>query len=103
ASRRAIPVSSLILASKCSTFLLRTSSTSRNCCIASCGVCAEIDERELEEELAQLEQEALRDDLRRVELPSVPAHPIPTYSQPASVPSNKAKNDQLAELERWAS
>ncbi|CAF4771512.1 unnamed protein product, partial [Rotaria sp. Silwood2] len=49
------------------------------------GFGAEIDERELEEELAQLEQEALRDDLRRVELPSVPAHPIPTYSQPASV------------------
>ncbi|CAF0948078.1 unnamed protein product [Rotaria sordida] len=67
------------------------------------GFGADIDERELEEELAQLEQEALSNQMTRVDLPSVPAHPIPAYSQPASVSSNKAKNDQLAELERWAS
>ncbi|CAF0924658.1 unnamed protein product [Rotaria sp. Silwood1] len=67
------------------------------------GFGADIDERELEDELAQLEQEALANDLRQIPLPSVPAHPIPAYSQPASASSNKAKSDQLAELERWAS
>ena len=63
------------------------------------GFGADIDERELEDEFAQLEQEALSEQMTRVDLPSVPAHPIPAYAQPAS----KAKNDQLAELEKWAS
>jgi len=65
------------------------------------GFGADIDERELEDELAQLEQEALSEQMTRVDLPSVPAHAIPTYAQPA--PSTRAKNDQLADLERWAS
>lgn len=64
------------------------------------GFGADIDERELEDELAQLEREALSEQMTRVDLPSVPAHPIPTHVQPAA---GKAKNDQLAELERWAS
>ncbi|UJR24510.1 hypothetical protein I4U23_005885 [Adineta vaga] len=65
------------------------------------GFSADIDERELEDELAQLEQEALSEQMTRVDLPTVPAHPLPTYTQP--VVSTKAKNDQLAELEKWAS
>jgi charged multivesicular body protein 4 len=65
------------------------------------GFGADIDERELEDELAQLEQEALSEQMTRVDLPSVPAHAIPTYAQPAA--SSRAKNDQLADLERWAS
>ncbi|CAF0975157.1 unnamed protein product [Rotaria magnacalcarata] len=67
------------------------------------GFGAEIDERELEDELAQLEREALSEQLTRVELPTVPHHAIPTYSQPASASTNKANYDQMAELERWAS
>jgi charged multivesicular body protein 4 len=65
------------------------------------GFGADIDERELEDELAQLEQEALSDQMTRVDLPSVPAHPIPTYAQPAT--ANKTKKDDLRELEDWAS
>jgi charged multivesicular body protein 4 len=67
------------------------------------GFGAEIDEFELENELAALEQEALSKEMAQIDLPTVPAHPIPTYNQPATASSSKAKNDQLAELERWAS
>ncbi len=67
------------------------------------GFGAEIDEFELENELAQLEQEALSKEIAQFNLPPVPAHPVPTYAQPATSSSGKAKNDQLAELERWAS
>ncbi len=67
------------------------------------GFGAEIDEFELENELAQLEQEALSKEMAQINLPSVPAHPLPTYAQPATASSSKTKNDQLAELERWAS
>jgi len=67
------------------------------------GFGAEIDEFELENELAQLEQEAIAKDMAHIDLPTVPAHPVPTYAQPATASSSKAKNDQLAELERWAS
>jgi charged multivesicular body protein 4 len=63
------------------------------------GFGAEIDEFELENELAQLEQEALSKEMAQINLPTVPAHSVPAYAQPAG----KAKNDQLAELERWAS
>src|SRR5580698_7757891 len=48
------------------------------------GFGADIDERELEDELAQLEQEALSEQMTRVNLPSVPVHPVPTYAQPAT-------------------
>jgi len=65
------------------------------------GFQADIDERELEDELAQLEQESLREQMTQVNLPSVPAHPVPAYSQPAT--TNKAKNDELLELQQWAS
>jgi len=65
------------------------------------GFGADIDERELENELAQLEQEALSEQMTRVDLPSVPAHPIPTYAQP--VTGTKTKKDELRELEDWAS
>ncbi|CAF1274172.1 unnamed protein product [Adineta steineri] len=67
------------------------------------GFGADIDERELEDELAALEQEALSDQMTRVDLPTVPAHSIPAYAQPAAKVSSKAKNDELAELEKWAS
>jgi len=71
------------------------------------GFGAEIDEFELENELAQLEQEALSKEISQIDLPPVPQHALPTYAQPASTSTststNKAKNDQLAELERWAS
>jgi hypothetical protein len=67
------------------------------------GFGAEIDEFELENELAQLEQEAISKEMAQINLPTVPDHPIPTYAQPATASSSKAKNDQLAELERWAS
>jgi len=36
--------------------------------------------------------------MAQISLSKVPDHPIPTYA-----PTSKAKNDQLAELERWAS
>jgi charged multivesicular body protein 4 len=67
------------------------------------GFGAEIDEFELENELAQLEQEALSKEMAQIDLPTVPAHSVPTYAQPAAASSSKAKNDQLADLERWAS
>ncbi len=54
---------------------------------------------ELENELAPLEQEELSKEMAQINLPTVPAHSVPAYAQPAG----KAKNDQLAELERWAS
>ncbi len=57
------------------------------------------EQHELENELAQLEQEALSKEMAQINLPTVPAHSVPAYAQPAG----KAKNDQLAELERWAS
>jgi hypothetical protein len=57
----------------------------------------------LENELAQLEQEELAKEMAQINLPKVPDHPIPTYAQPATASTSKAKNDQLAELERWAS
>ncbi len=53
--------------------------------------------------MAQLEQEAISKEMAQINLPTVPDHPIPTYAQPATASSSKAKNDQLAELERWAS
>jgi charged multivesicular body protein 4 len=67
------------------------------------GFGAEIDEFELENELAQLEQEALSQEMAQINLPTVPVHQIPTYAQTSADSSSKAKNDQLAELERWAS
>jgi hypothetical protein len=57
----------------------------------------------LENELAQLEQEAISKEMAHIDLPTVPAHPVPSYAQPAAASSGRAKNDQLAELERWAS
>jgi len=65
------------------------------------GFGAEIDERELEDELAQLEREALADQITRVDLPSVPDHPISTYAQPTV--TTKTKNNDLRDLEEWAS
>jgi charged multivesicular body protein 4 len=65
------------------------------------GFGADIDEKELEDELAQLEQEALSDQLTQVVLPPVPVHAIPAYAQPAT--ANKTKKDDLRELEDWAS
>lgn len=65
------------------------------------GFGAEIDEFELENELAALEQEALSKEMSQINLPNVPGHSVPAYAQPAA--SSKAKNDQLAELEQWAS
>ena len=67
------------------------------------GFGAEIDEFELENELAQLEKEALSEELTKIDLPTVPAHQVPAYGQPAAAASNRARNDQLAELEKWAS
>jgi len=67
------------------------------------GFGAEIDEFELENELAQLEQEALSKEMAQIDLPTVPAHPIPSYAQPAATSSSKAKNKELEDLERWAS
>ncbi|CAF0822013.1 unnamed protein product [Didymodactylos carnosus] len=70
------------------------------------GFGTEYDDRELEDELAALEQESLAKEMQQIgpiELPSVPTHlPIPanSYKQPAS----KAKNNSdLEELEKWAS
>ncbi len=57
-----------------------------------------MDEFELENELAQLEQEALLKDMAQIDL-----SPVSNYAQPAAASSSKAKNYQLAELERWAS
>lgn len=65
------------------------------------GFGAEIDEFELENELAALEQEALSKEMSQINLPTVPAHSVPAYAQPAA--SSKAKNAELAELEQWAS
>jgi charged multivesicular body protein 4 len=67
------------------------------------GFGAEIDDFELENELAQLEQEAIAKEMAQIDLPTVPVHSVPAYAQPATAPSSKVKNDQLAELERWAS
>ncbi|CAF3202118.1 unnamed protein product [Rotaria socialis] len=64
------------------------------------GFGAEIDELELENELAQLEQEAIAKEISQIDLPSVPA---PAYAQPAAAASSRAKKDELAELEQWAS
>jgi hypothetical protein len=46
-----------------------------------------------------LEQEELSKEMAQINLPTVPAHSVLAYAQPA----NKAKNDQLTELETWAS
>ncbi len=54
---------------------------------------------EFENELAPLEQEELSKEMAQINLPTVPAHSVLAYAQPA----NKAKNDQLTELETWAS
>jgi len=62
------------------------------------GFGAEFDDRELENELALLEQEAISQQMTHVDLPSVPAHPLPTYAQ-----NNKTKNQELDELTQWAS
>jgi hypothetical protein len=53
--------------------------------------------------LAELEQEALSKEISQINLPSVPAHPVPVYTQPAAGTPIKPKNDQLRELEEWAS
>jgi len=65
------------------------------------GFNADIDEFELENELAQLEQESLAKEMAQINLPSVPAQPVPSYAQPAA--ASKAKHDELAELAQWAS
>lgn len=67
------------------------------------GFNADIDEFELENELAQLEQESIQREMAQINLPPVPGHKIPTYEQAASTTASKPKTDQLAELERWAS
>lgn len=67
------------------------------------GFNADIDEFELENELAQLEQESIQRELTEINLPKVPGHKIPTYDQTTAAAASKPKNDQLAELERWAS
>ncbi len=67
------------------------------------GFGAEIDEFELENELAQLEQEALSEEMAKIDLPQVPAHPIPTKAKPAGALSTKEKKDELALLADWAS
>ncbi len=51
--------------------------------------------------MAQLEREALAEQMTTVTLPSVPANTIPAYAQPAA--TNKAKSDDLAALAEWAS
>jgi hypothetical protein len=71
--------------------------------VSRLGFGAEIDEFELENELAQLEQEAIASEISRIDLPAVPAHPVPAYAAPASAVASKAKNEQLLELEKWAS
>ena len=53
--------------------------------------------------MAQLEQEELSKEMSQIDLPNVPAHPVPSYAKPAAASSSKAKNDELLELERWAS
>jgi hypothetical protein len=50
-----------------------------------------------------LEQEELSKEMAKINLPTVPAHSVPAYAQPATASTSKAKNDQLAELEKWAS
>ena len=60
------------------------------------GFGAEIDEFELENELAQLEQEALSKEMAQIELPTVPAQ-TGIGLKPA------ATKDPLAELAQWAS
>jgi len=66
------------------------------------GFGAEIDEFELENELAQLEQEALASEMAKIDLPPVPVH-TGSYAQPAASTATKAKKDPLAELAEWAS
>ena len=58
------------------------------------GFGAEIDEFELENELAQLEQEALSKEMAQIELPTVPAQ-TGTGARPAATAATK---DPLAEL-----
>ena len=66
------------------------------------GFGAEIDETELENELAQLEKEALAQEMTHLNhLPNVPDHKLPVYTQPAT--TNKGQKDDLRELEDWAS
>ena len=62
-----------------------------------------MDEYELENELAQLEQEAIAQEMSKINLPTVPDNPLPSYGQRTNVPANKSKHDDLAELEQWAS
>ena len=50
------------------------------------GFGAEIDEFELENELAQLEQEAIAKEISQIDLPSVPAH-----AQSATATASRAK------------
>ncbi|CAF0913232.1 unnamed protein product [Didymodactylos carnosus] len=66
------------------------------------GFGTEYDDRELEDELAALEQESLAKEMQQITLPSVPLHPIPvsSYQQPASKVRVEA---DLDELTRWAS
>lgn len=66
------------------------------------GFGAEIDEFELENELAQLEQEALAKEISQLDIPSVPNDPIPNHRQPVATTSNARKNDELTALENWA-
>ena len=84
-------------------FLTFSLTLTRIISVVCLGFGAEIDEFELENELAQLEQEALSKEMAQIDLPTVPAHSVPAYAQPAAASSSKAKSDQLAELERWAS
>lgn len=67
------------------------------------GFGAEIDEFELENELAQLEQEALSKEMAQINLPTVPEHRLPSYAEPAASSAQRGKSNDLLELEKWAS
>ncbi|XP_020901585.1 charged multivesicular body protein 4b [Exaiptasia diaphana] len=69
------------------------------------GFGQDIDEDELNAELEELEQEGLDEELLKVggtaDLPNVPATSLP--SQPAKAKAKMTEDDDMAELEAWAS
>jgi charged multivesicular body protein 4 len=69
------------------------------------GFQQDVDEDDLLKELEELEQQDLEEKLLDVDqLPSVPAASLPAKDKPAAAKvSSKADDDEMKELEAWAS
>ncbi len=66
------------------------------------GFAVDIDEKELEDELAELERQNISEEItEKVDFPPVPDHHIPVYTQ--TTKTNQIRKDDLRELEDWAS